>query len=134
MKVPQQGILLLDADWTARIGQVTLATAHRERNNITTEYHSVLLKDVSPTEKEAIKSPGNVLINYNQEIAELKKIVADLRNENVELRGLKFHHISAHVSFTLVIVVIIILIILLIRKANKTKRIAAIQFPRAQEI
>ncbi|XP_058987780.1 uncharacterized protein LOC131806914 isoform X1 [Musca domestica] len=111
MELPKQGILTLDADCTARIG-----------------------KDVSPDEKESIKPLGNILINHHQEIDELKKFVDKLKKENVELRGLKFHHISSHVAFILVIIVIIILIILFIRRQKKLKRITEIQFPRGQDV
>lgn len=96
---------------------MTLVAVHRVYKEVTTEFHSFLLKDVSPDEKESIKPL--VLINHHQEIAGLKKFVDMLKKENVELGSLKFHHISSHAAFILVIIVIIILIILFIRRKIK---------------
>lgn len=130
MELPQQGNFSLEADCTGRVGQVTLVDAHRVRNEVTAQFHSFLLKDVSEADKKTIKPIGDLLINHDKQINQLKECVDKLRNENVELRGLNFHHMSGHTSLILVSMVIVILIILLIRKIMIIRRIAAIQFPR----
>ncbi|XP_075167667.1 uncharacterized protein LOC142239782 [Haematobia irritans] len=129
MELPPQGILSLEADCTARIDEITLVAVHHQRNEIRSQFRSMLLKEVNPAEKGIIKPLGNVVINHHEEINQLKKVVDHLKKENIELRGLRFHHWSGHLAFILVILVLLILIGLFIRRMIKKRLIAAIQYP-----
>lgn len=92
------------------------------------------MKDVNLDDKDIIKPLGNVIINHDNEIAQLKGQKKDIKKENIELRGLTFHHLSGHTSLLLITVVIIILAIVFIRRLMKIRKITAITFAPPQNV
>lgn len=134
MQLPRQGILTLNADCTARIDKVTLVAVHRVHGDRNSEFHTFLTKDVDADKDNIIKPLGNVIINNNKEIQQLKGHVEDLKKENVQLRGLTFHHITGHTSLILVTILIIILFVILVKRFIKKRQIASITFVPSQNV
>ena len=128
MQLPQQGIFTLDADCTARIDRITLLAVHTSQSKLKNQFHNFLTKDVNLDDEGIIKPLGNVIINHDNEIAQLKGQIKDIKKENIELRGLTFHHLSEHASLLLITVAIIILAIVFIRRLMKIRKKTAITF------
>lgn len=96
LELPSQGILTLQSDCTARIEDITLVSVHQFYQELNAEFHQFPAKDVDPDVTQIIKPLGNVIINNKQQITKLRRRVNELKRNNINLRGLTFHHISGH--------------------------------------
>ncbi|XP_069965947.1 uncharacterized protein [Bactrocera oleae] len=129
--IPAKGIMELGEGCTGRYkGVILAAPQHYHTQKLIEAPVNQPMMEVNEVPIPQVIVQPETLSTSLKNIKELQNIVKQIRKENIELKEIKIHHVTGHVSLVLFIIGVLVAIIIYYRLKTRQRLQAAVTFPR----